>query len=144
MDDRVLALLGDREAAERLTAAGVLLECPHCKGNGKVSFKDHRFIGQNIRGDKKLVYRVQVICNKCRSRGKPVFTNPLINPNPYITKWGSCYADTDVCNEETNAFSEYVESAIREWNTRAPVLTPAQLALLKIGAEPRKFEEDKE
>lgn len=27
LDDKTLALLGDREAAERLTAAGVLLPC---------------------------------------------------------------------------------------------------------------------
>lgn len=30
MDDKTLALLGDREAQERLTAAGVLLPCPFC------------------------------------------------------------------------------------------------------------------
>lgn len=125
------ALLGDKKAAKRLTDAGVLLPCPHCKGNGKVSFKDHRFVGQNFRGDKKLVYRVQVICNKCRSRGKPVFTDPLINPNPYLTKWGNCYADTEVCNEETKKFSEYVKSAIREWNTRAPILSESELKKLE-------------
>lgn len=34
LDDKTLALLGDREAAERLTAAGVLLECPFCGENG--------------------------------------------------------------------------------------------------------------
>ena len=131
MTDKTRALLGDHEAAKRLTDAGVLLPCPHCKGNGKVSFKDHRFVGQNFRGDKKLVYRVQVICNKCRSRGKPVFTDPLINPNPYLTKWGNCYADTEVCNEETKKFSEYVKSAIREWNTRAPILSESELKKLE-------------
>lgn len=131
MHDIKRALLGDKEAAKRLTDAGVLVPCPHCKGNGKVSFKDHRFVGQNFCGDKKLVYRVQVICNKCRSRGNPVFTEPLVNPNPYITKWGNCYADTDVCNEETNVFSEYVESAIREWNTRAPILSESELKKLE-------------
>ena len=68
MDDIKLAMLGSKEAARRLTEAGALLPCPFCKGNGKVSFKDHRFVGQNFRGDKKLVYRIQVICNKCRSR----------------------------------------------------------------------------
>lgn len=31
MDDKTLALLGDREAQERLTEAGVLLPCPFCK-----------------------------------------------------------------------------------------------------------------
>jgi hypothetical protein len=32
MDDKTRALLGDREAAKRLTDAGVLLPCPFCKG----------------------------------------------------------------------------------------------------------------
>ena len=131
MTDIQKALQGDHEAAKRLTDAGVLLGCPHCKGSGKVSFKDHRFVGQNFRGDKKLVYRVQVICNKCRSRGKPVFTEPLINPNPYLTKWGNCYADTDVCNEETNKFSEYVKAAILAWNTRAPILSSREMEMLE-------------
>lgn len=35
MDDKTLVLLGDREAQERLTAAGVLLKCPFC-GNDAV------------------------------------------------------------------------------------------------------------
>ena len=30
MDDKTRALLGDREAAKRLTDAGVLLECKRC------------------------------------------------------------------------------------------------------------------
>ena len=131
MDDVKAALLGGKEAAKRLTDAGVLAPCAHCGGNGKVSFKDHRFVGQNFRGDKKLVYRVQVICNKCRSRGKPIFTEPLVNPNPYLTKWGNCYADTDICNEETNKFSEYVKSAIHEWNTRAPNLSSEEMEMLE-------------
>lgn len=82
------ALMGDRQAQEECTEKGIVLACPWCGWNGKVSFKDHRFCGQNYRGSKKIVYRIQVICNKCRSRGKPIFTEPLINPNPYITKWG--------------------------------------------------------
>ena len=130
MDDIKLAMLGNKEAAKRLTDAGVLIPCPHCKGSGKVSFKDHKFVGQNFYGDKKLVYRVQVICNKCRSRGKPIFTEPLVNPNPYLTKWGNCYADTDICNEETNKFFEYVKSAIHEWNTRAPILSAEEMEML--------------
>lgn len=113
------ALLGDRSAQEECTRRGIVLACPHCKGNGKVSFKDYRFVGQNFRGDKKLIYRVQVICNKCRSRGKPIFTKPLINPNPYLTKWGNSYSSwSDVCKEETEKFLSYVEAAVSEWNTR--------------------------
>lgn len=88
MDDRVLALLGDREAAERLTAAGVLLECPFCGGNAEE--QDN-----------------WIFCITC----------------------GVGYEEFDP------------EESRKAWNTRAPILTPVQLALLKIGAEPRKFEE---
>lgn len=35
MDDKTRALLGDREAAKRLTDAGVLLPCAHCGGEAK-------------------------------------------------------------------------------------------------------------
>lgn len=113
------ALLGDKEAQKECTEKGIVLPCPFCGGKAKASFKDSRFFGKNICGDKKLVYRVQVICNKCRSRGKPVFTEPLINPNPYITKWGNCYhEESDVCNAETEMFLPYVQRAFSEWNTR--------------------------
>ena len=35
MDDIKFALLGDRDAARRLTDAGVLVPCPWCNGSGK-------------------------------------------------------------------------------------------------------------
>lgn len=35
------------------------------------------------------------------------------------------------------------KDAIRKWNHRALLLTPTQMALLKIGRGPRKFEEGK-
>lgn len=113
------ALMGDKEAQKLCTEQGIVLPCPFCGGHGKVSFKDHLFVGQNVFGDKKLVYRIQVICNKCRSRGKPVFTEPLVNPNPYITKWGNNYAETETCKKETERFLPYALSAIFKWNTRS-------------------------
>ena len=132
MDDIKLAMLGDKAAQERMTERGELLPCAHCKRNGKVSFKDYRFIGKNFKGDRKIVYRVQIICNKCRSRGKPIFTEPLTNPNPYITKWGNrYYKQSDVCDDETKRFSIYVGSAIREWNTRAPILSESEMEMLE-------------
>ena len=97
-----------------------LKPCLFCGGNGKVSFKDYRFIGKNYKGDRKVVYRVQVICNKCRSRGKPVITIPLINPNPYLSKWGNLYNPaSEVCKKETETFKPYVMEAINAWNKRA-------------------------
>ena len=38
VDDIKLALLGDKEAAKRLTEAGVLLECPFCGGEAMVEY----------------------------------------------------------------------------------------------------------
>ena len=63
MDDVRLALLGDKAAQERLTERGELLPCAHCKGNGKVSFKDYRFIGKTLRVTEKLciVYKSSAI-----------------------------------------------------------------------------------
>lgn len=58
--DMKRAMLSDKEAAKRLTDAGMLLPCPFCKGNAKVSFKDHRFVGQNFRGTRNL-------CIGCKS-----------------------------------------------------------------------------
>lgn len=96
-----------------------LKPCPFCGGKAKVLFKDHRFIGYNGLGDKKVSYRVQVICNKCRSRGKPVITGGLINPNPYSSVWGNSYfATSDYCKKQTNLFAEFVEAAIAAWNSR--------------------------
>lgn len=89
MDDKTLALLGAQEAAERLTAAGVLLPCPFC--GGEAEEKDN-----------------WVFCISC----------------------GVGYEEFDP------------KESKEAWNTRSPVLTPAQLALLRIGAKPRKFEEE--
>ena len=96
LDDKVLALLGDREAAERLTAAGVLLECPFCGARMEVR-----------NGSAYGFYKT-----KC-----------------------------EFCGAESAQQGNEILARLRN-NTRAPVLTPAQLALLRIGAEPRKFEED--
>ena len=61
MDDKTLALLGDREAQERLTAAGVLLECPFCGGtalqNDEWIYCDACGVGFAIR-NKKLRRRI--------------------------------------------------------------------------------------
>ena len=97
-----------------------LKSCPFCGGKGKVSFKGYLFIGQNYRGDKKIRYRVQVICNKCRSRGRPIITETLLNPSPNSSKWGNSYSpDSTKCREQTELFEPYVNKAIEAWNRRA-------------------------
>lgn len=90
-----------------------LKPCPFCGRNAKISFKDYRFIGYNWIGDRKVMYRVQVICNKCRSRGKPIITPGMVNPNPYISKWGNCYYEkSERGKKETEMFEPYVHEAI--------------------------------
>ena len=54
MDDIKLALLGDKEAAKRLTDAGVLLWCPHCKGRAVL-----------VEGKLKAVGKYSVVCGEC-------------------------------------------------------------------------------
>ena len=96
-----------------------LKPCPFCGGKAKLSFKDVDFAGQNCLGDKKLKYRFQVICNKCHSRGEPVKTDFLINPNP----WASHYANRKYLQSEkvenmTEMLKPWAEEAIEAWNRR--------------------------
>ena len=102
LDDKTLALLGDREAAERLTAAGLLLPCWRCGGQARID---------------------DWVCGY---------------ENGTTIECTACHA---VVCEGVEGGDGWHERAVKAWNTRAPVLTPNQLALLKIGAEPRKFEE---
>ena len=80
--------------------------CPFCGGKAKVSYRKADFMGQNVFGDVKLKYRVQVICNRCHGRGRPVKTGWMINPRP-ITK--------------PEDFTEYVRKAVTGWNDRKEV-----------------------
>lgn len=82
-----------------------LKPCPFCGGKARIHFKNYKFWGWNGMGQRKLKYRVQVICNKCHSRGKPIVTDWLIDASPYWAK----HAET---------FAPYIEKAINAWNTR--------------------------
>lgn len=101
-----------------------LKPCPFCGGTGNLSFKDYAFGGQNYLGDKKIKYRVQIICNKCKSRGKPVVTHFMKNPNPYISQfWSKKYEysggySSAETRRQDNLFAPYVEMAIEAWNRR--------------------------
>ena len=54
MDDTKRALLGDREAAKRLTDAGVLLPCAHCRGRAIL-----------IEGTFQAPGKYGVVCGEC-------------------------------------------------------------------------------
>ena len=61
MDDKTRAMLGDHEAAKRLTDAGVLLPCAHCGGEAK--FK------RGFQSRQIAHYRQAVVqCKKCGVR----------------------------------------------------------------------------
>ena len=61
MDDIKLAMLGNGEAAKRLTDAGVLLKCPFCEGEAEYTEKGNEHIGL-----KETVVR----CKKCGTKQK--------------------------------------------------------------------------
>ena len=94
----------------------ILKPCPFCGGKARISFNDAKFGGQNYIGDKKLKYRVQVICNKCHSRGKPIMTDWLINPNPYCIN--NDVPDGWKGKEQAKVFTPYINAAAEAWNNR--------------------------
>ena len=95
-----------------------LKPCPFCGGKARLSFKDVEFGGENFYGDKKLKYRFQVICNICHSRGKPVKTEFLINPNPWVSGYANRkgYTPNDGMTE---MLKPWAEEAVKAWNRRA-------------------------
>lgn len=95
-----------------------LKPCPFCGGKGKISFKDYRFVRYLRNGEKVTRYRVQVICNRCKARGKPIITDPLVDANPYVSAW---WFDGKGPNhtKNTEMFRPYAEAAIEAWNRRA-------------------------
>ena len=54
MDDVKLAMLGNKDAAKRLTDAGVLLPCPHCKGRATL-----------VEGTLQAPGKYSVVCCEC-------------------------------------------------------------------------------
>ena len=106
LDDITLALLGDHDAAQRVTERGELLPC-HCGGLAKMVCFEKRGIPSGDMG-----YLAEIKCPDCWAE---------------LRRWAL-----------KKAWAK--ESAIKGWNTRAPVLTPVQLALLGIGRGPRKLE----
>lgn len=99
LNDITLALLGDHEAAQRVTERGELLPCWRCGTNSEME--------------------------ELHTGGKPIYA--VVCKNHYCGAYG--------CAHPTKT------DAASYWNTRAPVLTPVQLALLGIAREPRIFEE---
>ena len=97
-----------------------LKPCPFCGGKARLSFKDAEFYGQNCMGDKKLKYRFQVICNKCHGRGKPVKTDWLINPNPWVSRYAASrkYGESEKVDAMTEMLKPWADQAVEAWNRR--------------------------
>ena len=102
MTDTEKALLGDREAAKRLTDAGVLVPCPWCGKEPKITAYD-----------RLIVYECE--CGERKSY-----------PGLLQTKESAVLASAP-----GSAILEYYhrdahEQARLAWNTRAPILSAAE------------------
>lgn len=94
MDDKMRALLGDHEAAKRLTEAGVLVPCPGCGGENIVDWYRHN--------------EVWYQCDDCGWQGPSVYSEGFVD----------------------------TEKARLAWNTRALILSAAEMELLEKEAQP--------
>lgn len=93
MDDIALALLGDHEAAQRMTERGELIPCPGCKDHFSVAIRCTETKAEIVCQNRECGFRIAKNC-----------------------KDGSAFA---------------LLKAKRAWNTRAPVLSPTQMAVLE-------------
>lgn len=107
MNDIQRAMLGDHEAAERLTEQGVLIPCPCCKGEAARAHGSGPYYMLNVR-------------IKCKSCGHQ--TVPALYGNNGTIK-------IEQANEHGKDEAEQLVT--RRWNTRAPLLTPEQIDMLE-------------
>ena len=112
LDDVTLALLGDHDAAERLTERGELLPCPWCKGKPSTRIRN---AGNEI--------FLSVACFKCGVKRT---------------------IQIEMLDAEFNKLERGIEKVVKAWNTRAPILSPTQLAALGLLREPRRVTVDAE
>ena len=58
-----------------------LKPCPFCGGHKvRLNYHQSKYYGVNGYGAKKIKFTGYIVCNKCRSRGKPVsFTSGRVN-----------------------------------------------------------------
>lgn len=102
-----LAMLGNREAAKRLTDAGKLLPCPMC---GKYARFDTVMTSEC---GMKRGWKFQIGCSSCKHH------TDLYEVEAKLSVSGDLYTVKD---ERPNA--------ILEWNTRAPILSAEEMEIL--------------
>lgn len=81
-----------------------LKPCPFCGSEKtRLNFHQAKYYGQNHSGAKKIKFTGYIVCNKCRSRGKPV---SVISDRVNCRGW---YADLE---------EEMLPLATEAWNRR--------------------------
>ena len=123
MDDSKLAMLGDHEAAKRLTEAGVLLPCPFCGNDAVVHEGEAR--PRYAETKKEVPKGARIIRCISYSSGKKYFE---YREKEYIPQ---C-VDSSCCGRAVKRFNTQVE-AISAWNTRAPILSAEEMEMLDEG-----------
>lgn len=101
MDDIKRAMLGDQEAAKRLTDAGVLLPCAHC-GNDD----DYRIVMSFKKDKKKRFGEYYDVCT--------IY----------------CEGCTETVRQAGLGKDAAAKNASLMWNTRAPILSAAEMEML--------------
>ena len=102
------AMLGDHEAAVRLTGEGVLIPCPKCGKSARFEVTMHSERG-STRG-----WMFHVGCSSCSYHTERYELEAQISPSG-----GLC-----TVKDERPA-------AIEEWNTRAPILSAEEMEMLE-------------
>lgn len=110
MTDIQKALLGDREAQERVTERGELLPCPCCGGEAVFHTRERMMHGE------KLGWIFEIMCKKCNfaMAGKPCELSLVLGRNCEI-----CFV-----KDERN-------DAMERWNHRPALLKPEQIKRLE-------------
>ena len=103
-----LALLGDKEAAKRLTDAGVLVRCPKCGGSARFEVT----IQSECRATRGWTFHIG--CSACKYHTGQYELELQISPSGGLSA---------VKDERPNA--------ILEWNTRAPILSAEEMEMLE-------------
>lgn len=82
-----------------------LKPCPFCGSDSlKISKRDVGYLGKSSDGTKKLKYRINIMCNKCHSKGKPITTTVI-------------YGRVGFHRQES--FVKAEQQAMIAWNTRS-------------------------
>lgn len=106
MDDIKLAMLRNKEAAKRLTEAGVLVPCPWCGGTPKVTTFDRWIVYECACGETKT-YPGYI-----QTKESPVLASA---PKSVVKEY--YHRDADI-------------EARLAWNTRAPILSEREMEML--------------